>query len=208
MDAYDQALGFGSGFLIGPTAFVTNYHVIEGAAWVTVKLGDAEPVRVDAAFGVAPERDLAILQLPEAGPPLQFSLNEPTIGERVVAIGNPLGMEATVSEGIVSGLRSLDDMDFYQITSPISPGSSGGPVLNRLGQVIGVVTWYIEGGQNLNFAVPVAAVDELWKASRGKTVMLETLSVSPFESLRALLRQALLANPFMSALDWLLNRLW
>lgn len=176
LDSNSQPLAYGSGFFISPSAFVTNYHVIEGSTTIMVKLGEDEPITVTTAFGVSPGRDLAILRVGESGRPLPLSLSQPTIGERIVAIGNPLGLEATVSEGIVSGIRALDGLDLYQITSPISPGSSGGPVLNRHGRVIGVATATLTGGQNLNFAVPSKEVDELWKAVQLETVQLASVS--------------------------------
>jgi len=95
--------------------------------------------------------------------PLPLGVVRPTIGERIFTLGNPLGLEGTISEGIVSGIRQLEDGELYQITSPISPGSSGGPVLNSRGEVIGIATAALRVGQNLNFAVPSASLDQLWK---------------------------------------------
>ena len=79
------------------------------------------------------------------------------VGEEVVAIGNPLGLELTVSNGILSGVRTSKEQGgkFLQTTAPISPGSSGGPLFNMLGEVVGINTMYLEGGENLNFAIPV-----------------------------------------------------
>ncbi len=79
----------------------------------------------------------------------------PEIGERIYAIGNPKGLSGTFSEGIVSGVRNLQLSQELQITAPISPGSSGGPVLNSRGQVIGVAYASYSEGQNLNFAIPI-----------------------------------------------------
>ena len=79
------------------------------------------------------------------------------VGEEVVAIGSPLSLESTVSSGIVSGIRNIEDEGgkFLQITAPISPGSSGGPLFNMAGEVVGITTLYLKGGENLNFAIPV-----------------------------------------------------
>ena len=79
------------------------------------------------------------------------------VGEEVVAIGNPLSLESTVSNGIVSGMRTADELGgkFLQITAPISPGSSGGPLFNMAGEVVGITTMHIKGGENLNFAIPI-----------------------------------------------------
>lgn len=77
----------------------------------------------------------------------------------MVAIGNPLGLESSVSEGIVSGIRRVsEDFELYQITAPLSPGNSGGPVLDAKGDVIGIATSTLENGQNLNFAVPISSI--------------------------------------------------
>lgn len=75
------------------------------------------------------------------------------IGDTVYEVGNPEGLEGTFSQGIISGLRGTD---YIQITAPISPGSSGGPVINQYGEVIGIATSFNKEGQNLNFAIPVA----------------------------------------------------
>ena len=79
------------------------------------------------------------------------------VGEDVVAIGNPLSLESTVSNGIVSGIRTVEEEGgkFLQVTAPISPGSSGGPLFNMAGEVVGITTMYLKGGENLNFAIPI-----------------------------------------------------
>ena len=90
--------------------------------------------------------------------------NKIEIGEKVVAIGNPLGYERTVSDGIISGLREEKGMKYLQITTPISPGSSGGALLNMYGEVIGITSMgYLGFAQNLNFAVPINYVCSLIK---------------------------------------------
>jgi Trypsin-like peptidase domain len=85
------------------------------------------------------------------------------VGEEVVAIGNPLSLESTVSNGIVSGIRTVEGKGgkFLQITTSISPGSSGGPLFNMTGEVVGITTLYLEGGENLNFAIPINDVKRL-----------------------------------------------
>ena len=90
--------------------------------------------------------------------PLQLASAAVSPGEEVFAIGNPEGLEKTISQGIISGLRKRGDRDLLQVTSPISHGSSGGPILNAKGEVVGVAVGMLEDGQNLNFAVPVAYV--------------------------------------------------
>jgi len=101
--------------------------------------------------------------------PLRLSRNFPEIGERVVVIGSPLGLEQTVSEGIVSAIRGIGRL--LQITAPISPGSSGSPVVNMKGEVVGVATLQFTQGQNLNFAVSAERISKM-KSGEGKTLAL------------------------------------
>lgn len=88
------------------------------------------------------------------------------IGDVVYAVGNPLGFEGTFSQGIISAIRELESRQIIQITAPISPGSSGGPILNNKGQVIGMLVSTIEGGQNINFAIPSKDIKELLHQKR------------------------------------------
>ena len=113
------------------------------------------------------ERDLVILKISGGGAPtLTFGNSEMVqVGQTVYAAGNPQGLEGTFSQGIVSSIRELGTDKLLQITAPISPGSSGGPVLNSKGQVIGVSVATFRGGQNLNFAIP----SDYLKALLGKT---------------------------------------
>ncbi|HZH84483.1 MAG TPA: trypsin-like peptidase domain-containing protein, partial [Phototrophicaceae bacterium] len=92
------------------------------------------------------------------------------VGQEVVAIGNPLALESTVSNGIVSGIRKDEDLGgkFLQITTPISPGSSGGPLFNMEGRVVGITTMYLRGGENLNFAIPINDAKRLLFANSSK----------------------------------------
>lgn len=156
--AYDQnqiPLSQGTGFFIDPTTIITNFHVIEGASEVKVKpigsdkyLSKSIPIKASEAY------DIAIIQTNDYTHQLEIDTSTQSIGEKVFAIGNPSGLEGTISEGIVSGIRSTD-FDVIQITAPISPGSSGGPVLDEKGRVIGISTFTLANSQNLNFAVPV-----------------------------------------------------
>ena len=90
------------------------------------------------------------------------------VGDEVVAIGNPLSLESTVSNGIVSGIRTVEEKAgrLLQITAPISPGSSGGPLFNMMGEVVGITTSHLDGGQNLNFAIPINYVQAIRDVSR------------------------------------------
>jgi hypothetical protein len=119
------------------------------------------PVRIPLKILRTDEKnDLALLSVDVdlTSKPLPLASAAVSPGEQVFAIGNPEGLEKTISQGIVSGLRKRGDRDLLQVTSPISHGSSGGPILNTKGEVVGVAVGALEDGQNLNFAVPVAYV--------------------------------------------------
>jgi len=165
---------------------VTNYHVIRGGASAAVRGGDGRPYLVLGAVAVAPEADLALLKVStfrDDVPHLSLSSSTaPAIGSRVFAIGNPLGLTNTLSDGLVSGMRELPGFKgtLIQTSAPISPGSSGGPLLSNDGTVVGVTSAGITDGQNLNFAVPAEHVRQLIDA-RGKTRPLSEVS-PPLES--------------------------
>lgn len=164
---------------------VTNYHVIEGATTADVVFHDGSTARVLGYVAVAPEKDLAILRVdcPAAKlHPIPIAAVLPKKGERVAAFGNPLGLSKTVSEGIVSAIRDPEDLKALgfslsvtsiQTTAPLSPGNSGGPLVNMKGEVVGANTWVVIYGQNLNFAVSCIDVNSL-------LVEEDRDSVSPF----------------------------
>ncbi len=159
-DKSGQPIAQGSGFVISKDgSIVTNYHVIRSGTSAIVRLPDGASFPVDGVLVDDPERDLAIIKAHgqtfhtvELG-----DSNRVQVGDEVVAIGNPLSMESTVSDGIVSAIRDMDQEGgkFLQITAPISPGSSGGPLFNMEGQVVGITAMYLKGGENLNFAIPI-----------------------------------------------------
>ena len=159
--------GNGSGFVVDQEGtLVTNYHVIEDATSATVLFANGMRGTIDGVWHTDPERDIAILKLNTFGlnlKPLKLTNNIPPKGESVVAFGAPLGLDFTASEGIVSGIRTANDLDevgiegrrgtWIQTTTPISPGNSGGPLVNHLGEVVAVNTMTFTIGQNLNFAI-------------------------------------------------------
>lgn len=162
VDAQGQPGKFGSGFLLGQgTMVATNQHVIDGAGMLKVKLPSGQVVDVEQVRAESKEHDVAILVIPPSGNGLGLAQGDPAVGEEVLAIGHPKGLERTLSTGVVSGIRQRGNTRVYQITAPISPGSSGGPILNDRGDVLGMATFFALDGQNLNFAVPVAYIQEL-----------------------------------------------
>jgi len=157
-DANGQPLSLGSGFFVREGEIASNLHVVEGAARGYAKLvGQKAKYDIEGITAVDPERDLVVLKISATGSPaLSLGSSEAVqVGDNVYAVGNPQGLEGTFSQGIVSSIREVGTDKLLQITAPISPGSSGGPVLNGKGEVIGVSVATFSGGQNLNFAIPV-----------------------------------------------------
>src|SRR5271157_2184082 len=155
-----QPLAQGSGFLVSKDGLVvTNYHVIAQGSSAVVKLPDGAFYAVEGVVASDKSRDIAVIKTNGKNFRTLTLGNSDRlqVGEQVVAIGNPLSLESTVSNGIVSGIRTIETEggDFLQITAPISPGSSGGPLFNMAGEVVGITTSHLAGGQNLNFAIPI-----------------------------------------------------
>jgi Trypsin-like peptidase domain len=165
-DKDGQPISQGSGFVISKDGrVVTNYHVIRSGVSAIVKLPDGAFFAVEGVLAADKDRDIAIIKARGQGFHT-LSLGDSSsvqVGDEVVAIGNPLSLESTVSNGIVSAIRAMDAEGgkFLQITTPISPGSSGGPLFNMEGRVVGITTMYLKGGENLNFAIPVDDVKHL-----------------------------------------------
>jgi hypothetical protein len=156
-DEAGDTLGQGSGFLVRSSGvIVTNWHVMAGASAATVLLASGERFdRVEALDGDR-AADLAVVKVPGYGlPTLTPVATVPAVGAKVVAIGSPHGLARTVTEGIVSASRMIDGRELVQMSAAISPGSSGGPVLDAEGRVFAVATSQISDGQQLNFARPV-----------------------------------------------------
>lgn len=165
--------GLGSGFLIDDRGYcVTNYHVVERETRIAVTIYHRNPNgefvrrRIDDVKIVAlnPFFDLALLQVP-AQKDLQFQhvflarQSDQREGDEVFAIGNPLGLERSVSQGIISTRnRNIQGLTFIQTTAEINPGNSGGPLFNLRGEVVGVTNMKLLGGEGLGFAIPVAYV--------------------------------------------------
>jgi hypothetical protein len=159
-----EKAGQGSGYVFSSDGIViTNYHVIRGARSLSIRIPGNEPFRVDSVLGYEIDHDVAAIQVSGNSLPAlpTETIEEPRVGDRVVAIGAPLGLESTVSEGIVSAMRDAGTMHIIQTTASISPGSSGGPLLNDYGKVIGLTTSTVRDGQGLNFVVSARHISAL-----------------------------------------------
>jgi S1-C subfamily serine protease len=180
-DASGKPLSQGSGFLVSRDGkVVTNAHVIQGAASAVAKFSDGAFYEVEGFLGADIGIDIAILKLRAPGkefPSLRFAdVDQVAIGQHVIAIGSPMSLENTVSDGIVSALRSARDLDpklspnlrAFQTTAPVSPGSSGGALLNMQGEVIGITSFGIVTGQNLNFVIPISYAKPLLESDQVK----------------------------------------
>jgi S1-C subfamily serine protease len=156
----------GSGFLVSADGeIVTNYHVIKEAHSAIVKLSNGAFFPVAGVLASEADKDLAVIKV--NGKNLPFlslgDIDKLHVGDHVVAIGSPLGLEGTVSDGIVSAVRDVANKKWIQTTAPASHGNSGGPLLDMSDHVVGVITWGVnlELGQNLNFAAPCNEVTAL-----------------------------------------------
>ncbi len=166
-DAQGEALMTGSGFFLRPGQVVTNLHVVRGAKRSEIKTldGKGKVFPVVGTIAVDEEGDLALLRVdtpPERARASELASALPDEGETIFVIGNPLKLEGSVSDGIVSAVREVPNVGrIIQITAPISHGNSGSPVFNLKGQVVGVVTVKVTNGQNINLAIAAARVAKL-----------------------------------------------
>lgn len=169
-DARGEKLARGSGFFVEADRIVTNRHVLENAHRAEVHSSTGAVFQVKGVLAVDPEGDIALLKIEVPATsqirPLPLDKTSPQEGESIVVIGNPLGLEGSVTNGIVSAVRDIPTFGrIIQITAPISSGSSGSPVVNMQGQVIGIATLQITGGQSVNFAIPSERISQLQVAA-------------------------------------------
>jgi hypothetical protein len=156
-DINGQPMSLGSGFFVKDGVIASNLHVIKGASRGFAKLlGEKTKYDIEGITAIDPDRDLVLLIISSSRAlPLSLGNSDAVqVGDQVYAVGNPQGLEGTFSQGIISSIRKVGSDKLLQITAPISPGSSGGPVLDLKGEVIGVSVATFKGGQNLNFAIP------------------------------------------------------
>ena len=181
-----SVIAFGSGVAVASSKVVTNVHVIdEGYSW-RVKQGDKSwAATVKYADREHDLCELEVEGLRVRGIPVRES-STLEVGERVFAIGTPQGLEVTLSDGLVSGIRDFDHSRVIQTTAAISKGSSGGGLFDSSGRLLGITTFFVKEGQNLNFALPAE--------------LLASLGSHPFEKARRLEAQ----DPVFQALVWTL----
>ena len=167
MDRISESIG--SGFIISNDGLVlTNSHVVFGKTGIAVTLDDGQTARAEL-IGADPILDLAVLRIPIPSKglsivPLGNSVDL-RVGEEVMAIGNPLGLEQTLTRGVISGINRILPVSPMSLTLPmiqtdasINPGNSGGPLLNRCGEVIGINSIALIGAENIGFALPIHVV--------------------------------------------------
>ena len=162
----------GSGLIIDKAEVLTNAHVVDGAASLSVTLDSGAKVTA-RVLGVDAVLDIALLRLESPGALPVAQLGDSSgvkVGDDVVAIGNPLGLDQTMTRGIVSGLNrmlpGISDEPMIQTDAPINPGNSGGPLVDRCGRVIGINTLISEDAQSIGFAIPINAARSLLRDLR------------------------------------------
>lgn len=181
-DVHGQPLALGSGFFVRANLIASNRHVVEGASGGYAKLvGQKQKYELKGILDLDERNDLVLLKIEGCdAPALEVDdSSKVAVGAAIYSIGNPKGLEGTFASGIVSGIRQFDQDSLLQITAPISPGSSGGPILNDQGNVIGVAVATFKSGQNLNFAIPANCLTKLMsqEASRTNSNLLKSFDV-------------------------------
>src|SRR5678816_2825707 len=197
-DASGEPLMTGSGFFVEPGQVITNLHVIRGATRAEIKTldGKGKIYQVAGVMGLDDDGDLAKLKIDmplERAKTSELAATLPDEGEKIFVTGNPLKLEGSVSDGIVSAVREVPNVgQIIQITAPISHGNSGSPVFNLRGEVLGVVTIKVTNGQNINLAISSARITQLRQgrlrpiselALKGKGDLAESLYRTGLESL-------------------------
>lgn len=160
-DQRNKTLKFGSGAFIDEDKIVTNFHVVESGITIEIILNSDENIKYNASIlKIDSANDIAILKIdnPFPGKALKINQGYPKIGSDIIVAGSPLGLNGTLSKGNISAIRKFPpyNNDLFQISAPISPGSSGGPVTNLSGELIAISVSGLEDdrAQNLNFAIP------------------------------------------------------
>src|SRR3990172_607849 len=177
-----EPIGQGSGFIVrADGVIVTKYDVVRDAGEIKVKVGK-EVLNVEGLIYTDKENDLVMLKVKGKGLPAVKlgDIERANVGEKVYVISSPQGFENTISDGISSGIREIaSGRKVLQITAPVSQGSSGGPVFDKNGEVIGIATFLIKEAQNLNFAMPVNIIKD--KIHSKKVIALKDSKIEGYE---------------------------
>jgi len=147
--------GVGSGVFVNGY-IITNYHVIKGATSAAIITSDQEQHSPVQIIGFDEDKDLAVLKIDSEYPPLEFAdSDDASIGQRVIALGSPGGLQFSVTEGIISAVnREYGGQTYIQTDVPINPGNSGGPLVDASGEIIGINTKKIQDYEGIGFAIP------------------------------------------------------
>ncbi len=176
--AYDvnrNVASLGTGFFLNKDGhLITNHHVLVGKFGAEIRTSDGDTYPIKAIIAENQGSDLIKVKVdipPEKVHWIEVSKEPPPVAQRVVVVGSPMGLEQSVSDGIVSSVREIPGLGtFYQMSAPISPGSSGSPVVNMEGKVVGVASFQFLQGQNLNFAVSGKSILELKTDTPGQSL--------------------------------------
>ena len=204
LESYDRnglKAAQGSGFIISPDGKVlTNYHVIRGSSRMVARTHDQATHEVEYIAEFDVQHDLASIKISGNNLPSVHLGNSITVktGDHVTALGAPLGLESTLSDGIISAIREAGTFRVFQTSTPISHGSSGGPLFDDYGDVIALAVATVEAGENLNFAVPIDAARPL-KASERQTTFTELLSTT--EVRQPILSSSVSVPPQVTGID-------
>lgn len=163
-DEYGNGLGMGTGFFIESSGIgVSNYHVFDGGSEWTIQTSNQKQYKVTKIIESSEEFDYIIFQVEtrKKFPKLEIATIRPEKGEDIIVLGNPKGLESTLTRGIISSIRDVEPNDnaLLQIDAAISPGSSGSPVMNMKGEVVGIATMKILECENCNFAMNIEVLD-------------------------------------------------
>lgn len=157
----DGSVKQGTGVVIGKNKVLTNRHIVENG---TVKIIKSKRIWIEPIITLHPDLDLALIEIADLGiPAVPMKKNKPKVGDNVWVISNPLGLNESLSSGIISAIRFEDNYDYAQFTAPISPGSSGGGLFDRNYNLIGITTFTLKGGQNINFGIAVWDYEKISK---------------------------------------------
>lgn len=152
----------GSGFFIDDGTIITNYHVVSGTSSIKITDSENKSYYVEQVLGYDEKIDLVILKVNSKNEYLEKNKEAIKPGETVYTLGSPLGLTGSFADGLVSSpSRKIESVDYIQVTAPMSPGNSGGPLINKYGEVIGINTWQYTEGQNLNFSININEIQNV-----------------------------------------------